>query len=37
MKERVWRELGLANRFVLNRLMKKHGIADADDEHRKKT
>jgi hypothetical protein len=26
VRERVWRELGLANRFVLNRLLKKHGI-----------
>jgi DNA-binding NtrC family response regulator len=24
--ERAWRDLGLANRFVLHRLMKKHGI-----------
>ena len=26
VRERVWRELGLANRFVLNRLLKKHGL-----------
>ena len=30
MKEKVWRELGLANRYVLRRLLKKHDIADAD-------
>ncbi len=26
VQERVWRELGLANRYVLKRLIKKHGI-----------
>lgn len=26
MKDKAWRDLGLANRFVLHRLMKKHGI-----------
>ncbi len=31
VRERVWRELGMANRYVLKRLMKKHGIAGADD------
>ncbi|WP_437928621.1 sigma 54-interacting transcriptional regulator [Sorangium sp. So ce291] len=36
VKERIWRELGLQNRFALNRLLRKHGIhqgpaTDADD------
>ncbi len=31
VKEKVWRELGLGNRYVLRRLLKKHGIADADE------
>jgi DNA-binding NtrC family response regulator len=26
VREKVWRELGMANRYVLKRLMKKHGI-----------
>ena len=26
VQERVWRELGMANRYVLHRLMKKYGI-----------
>jgi two-component system, NtrC family, response regulator HydG len=30
VKERVWRELGLASRYALRRLLKKHGIADPD-------
>jgi DNA-binding NtrC family response regulator len=30
VRERVWRELGLASRFVLTRLMKKHGV-DTED------
>jgi DNA-binding NtrC family response regulator len=35
VRERVWRALGLKSRFVLHRLMKKHGLADADegDDH----
>jgi len=34
VREQVWRALGLKSRFVLHRLMKKHGIAskEADDE-----
>jgi DNA-binding NtrC family response regulator len=28
VRERAWRDLGLANRHVLKRLIKKHGIAD---------
>jgi two-component system nitrogen regulation response regulator GlnG/two-component system response regulator HydG len=34
VRERVWRELGMANRYVLQRLLKKHGLggADADDD-----
>jgi DNA-binding NtrC family response regulator len=32
VRERVWRELGLANRYVLKRLMRKYGIAGDDDE-----
>ena len=28
VRERVWRELGMANRYVLQRLMKKLGIDD---------
>jgi two-component system nitrogen regulation response regulator GlnG/two-component system response regulator HydG len=32
VKERVWRELGLANRYVLKRLLKKYGIATEPDE-----
>jgi len=28
VRDRVWRELGMANRHVLKRLMKKYGIAD---------
>jgi transcriptional regulator with GAF, ATPase, and Fis domain len=31
VRERVWRELGLANRYVLKRLMKKHGLLDAEE------
>ena len=30
VREKVWRELGMPNRYVLKRLMKKYGIADAD-------
>lgn len=30
VRERAWRELGLANRHVLKRLLKKHGIDDTD-------
>lgn len=29
VRERVWRELGLKNRWVLNRLIKKHGLDSA--------
>jgi DNA-binding NtrC family response regulator len=37
VRERVWRELGLANRYVLKRLLKKHGLggaggSDGEDE-----
>jgi two-component system nitrogen regulation response regulator GlnG/two-component system response regulator HydG len=32
VQARAWRELGLANRYVLRRLMKKHGIDGADDK-----
>ncbi|MCC6555665.1 MAG: sigma-54-dependent Fis family transcriptional regulator, partial [Polyangiaceae bacterium] len=35
VRERVWRELGLPNRYVLKRLLKKHGLQQAgggDDE-----
>ena len=34
VKERVWRDLGLANRYVLKRLLKKHGLENlaADDD-----
>ncbi len=32
VQERVWRELGLANRYVLKRLLKKHAIAPSGDE-----
>src|SRR5262249_16568281 len=28
IREKVWRELGMANRYVLKRLIKKFGIAD---------
>ena len=28
VREKVWRELGLANRYVLKRLMKKHGLLE---------
>jgi len=31
VREKAWRELGMANRYVLKRLMKKYGIAGADD------
>ncbi|XXY12549.1 sigma 54-interacting transcriptional regulator [Sorangium sp. So ce216] len=31
VKERVFRELGLPNRYVLNRLLKKHGIQKGSD------
>jgi DNA-binding NtrC family response regulator len=31
VREKAWRELGLPNRYVLKRLMKKHGIAGADE------
>jgi len=31
IKEKVWRELGLANRYVLRRLLKKHDIAEGDE------
>jgi DNA-binding NtrC family response regulator len=30
VRERAWRELGLANRYVLKRLLKKHGMGDLD-------
>jgi two-component system nitrogen regulation response regulator GlnG/two-component system response regulator HydG len=30
VREKVWRELGLPNRYVLKRLMKKYGLGDAD-------
>jgi two-component system nitrogen regulation response regulator GlnG/two-component system response regulator HydG len=32
VQERVWRELGMANRYVLHRLMKKYGIKGTPDE-----
>ena len=32
MREKVWRELGMANRHVLKRLIKKYGLADKDDD-----
>jgi transcriptional regulator with AAA-type ATPase domain len=32
VRERVWRELGLPNRYVLKRLLKRHGIAGDDDD-----
>jgi DNA-binding NtrC family response regulator len=28
VREKVWRELGLPNRYVLKRLMKRHGLGD---------
>jgi DNA-binding NtrC family response regulator len=28
VRDRVWRDLGMANRHVLKRLMKKYGIAE---------
>ena len=31
VREKVWRELGLPNRYVLKRLMKKHGLLDAEE------
>ena len=31
VREKVWRELGLPNRYVLKRLMKKYGLLDAED------
>jgi DNA-binding NtrC family response regulator len=31
VREKVWRELGMPSRYVLKRLMKKLGLADADD------
>jgi DNA-binding NtrC family response regulator len=31
VRERVWRDLGLANRYVLKRLMQKYGIRDDDE------
>jgi two-component system nitrogen regulation response regulator GlnG/two-component system response regulator HydG len=31
VREKVWRDLGLANRYVLKRLMKKHGLVDGED------
>ncbi len=31
VKDRVWRELGLASRFVLRRLLERYGIGDAED------
>ena len=34
VREKVWRELGMANRYVLKRLMKKFGIADDPSERR---
>jgi len=32
VREKAWRELGLPNRYVLKRLMKKHGIAGEGDD-----
>jgi len=32
VREKAWRELGLPNRYVLKRLMKKHGIAGGNDD-----
>jgi two-component system nitrogen regulation response regulator GlnG/two-component system response regulator HydG len=32
VKDRVWRELGLASRFALHRLLKKHGISGVEDD-----
>jgi DNA-binding NtrC family response regulator len=32
VREKVWRELGLANRYVLKRLLKKHGLAGAEED-----
>jgi two-component system nitrogen regulation response regulator GlnG/two-component system response regulator HydG len=32
VREKAWRELGMPSRYVLKRLMKKYGIADADDD-----
>jgi two-component system nitrogen regulation response regulator GlnG/two-component system response regulator HydG len=31
VKDRVWKELGLQNRFVLHRLLKKYGIGGGDE------
>ena len=31
VQARVWRELGLKNRYVLRRLLKKHGIESTED------
>ena len=31
VREKVWRDLGLPNRYVLKRLMKKFGLADGED------
>jgi two-component system nitrogen regulation response regulator GlnG/two-component system response regulator HydG len=32
VRERVWRDLGMPNRYVLQRLMKKFGLGDENDE-----
>jgi DNA-binding NtrC family response regulator len=32
VREKVWRDLGLANRYVLKRLLKKHGLAGAEED-----
>jgi two-component system nitrogen regulation response regulator GlnG/two-component system response regulator HydG len=32
VKEKVWRELGLSNRYALNRLLKKYGIGKEETE-----
>ncbi len=32
VREQVWRALGLKSRFVLHRLMKKHGIAPKEED-----
>jgi DNA-binding NtrC family response regulator len=32
VQEKVWRELGFANRYVLKRLMKKYGIKAGEEE-----
>jgi DNA-binding NtrC family response regulator len=31
VRERVWRELGMPNRYVLQRLLKKYGLGDANE------